>query len=415
MKTKILLVFLVLSIGYIKAQYLSTMFVDTLEININNFKIYTSTKPFLRFIPSNRDSKLIIYNDSTYKLELNLKTNKNGTYSYLSISNINFSKNDSNCISSESEYIDSKECSDLIISKNILKSWNEKSTIPTEKIVVKFNYRLFGFAPNDTTNYTYNYRQGLWIGQGNEAKEVTVNYNNDLKDGLVQVIYDNNTSYTVNYKNNIADNYGMGYWSNYKTKKYTFPPIIFCDSVKLNGQQSFYFKRENRKKAITKYNDLSVYSEKKGLKNDSIEYDVRGKFMAITNDTMIIESEDVYIHNFYFKNNDSLHYHPIKTSNGFTKIPLINISKIYYGRDKFKTFTLRTTLICLATALIVSPLISIQKGGFNGDRFRKVTGTSLGVMVLSISFGIGFSQKEFLIWPTKKNKKTWVIKQDYFD
>ena len=415
MKTKIFLVFLVLNVGYIKAQYLSTIFIDTLQISINNTKIYTSTKPFLRFIPSNRNSKLIIYNDSTYKLELNFKTYKDGTNNHISLSNVDLSKNDSNCISSRTIFIDTEECSDMIISKNILKSWGEKNVVPTEKIVVKFNYRLFKYAPKDTANYTYNYRQGLWIGQGNEAKEVTVNYNNDLKDGLARVIYDNNTSYTVNFKNNIADNYGVGYWSNYKTRNYYFPSILFCDSVKLNGQESFYFKREKRVKKINKFNDLSVYSEKKGLKNDSIEYDVRGKFMAVTNDTMIIESEDVFIHNFYFKKNDSLHYHSIKTTNGFAKIPLLNISKIYCGRDKFKTFTLRTTLVCLATALIVSPLISIQKGGFNGDRFRKVSGTSLGVMVLSISFGIGFSQKEFLIWPTKKNKKTWVIKQDYFD
>ena len=132
--------------------------------------------------------------------------------------------------------------------------------------------------------------------------------------------------------------------------------------------------------------------------------------MSITNDSMIIQTNDFDIHNFYKKNTDSLHFLRQPLPSGFAKVPLKDIYKIYYERSDWKTFTLRATLLSLATALIVSPLISIQKSGFNQDRFSKLTTASLGVAVLSISFGIAFSQKEFLIRSTKKSNKTWTIK-----
>ena len=181
---------------------------------------------------------------------------------------------------------------------------------------------------------------------------------------------------------------------------------LFVDSAKL--YKSFSFVNRKKEKEVWKCHNLSVHSQRRGLKNDGVEYHVRGGFMGIANDSMIIETEEQEIHNFYRR--DSLHACDIKVPSGFMKIPVKDITKIYYTREKWNTFILRTTLVSLTSALIVSPLVSIQKGGFNTDRFAKVSSTSFGVMILSVSIGIAFCQKEFLLMPNKKSNKVWTIK-----
>ncbi len=418
MTTRILTIFFLLTFGLTKAQYVSTVFLDTIDITVNNKKIYSSSETILKFIPNNNDIKVAVYNDGVHKLVITFALSKSNGYSSLVLSNVHFFYNDTiyplTRIQLDGNYYE--QCSETFIERSSLQNWYYNKDIPAEKTQVKLYYRLINFAPIDTANYKYNYRQGKWIGRHYDAKEVTVNYQNDKKHGIAKALYNDGVSYNVNFHNNIADNYGQGFWENYRDGSklkfsYTIPSILStCDSLKSNNYTSFYFLRSKKSIEVLRHRDLSVHFEKKGVRNDSIEYHVRGDFMAINNDSIIIQSEDIDIHDFYKKNTDSLHYLVKSIPTGFAKVPLKDISKIYYERSDWKTFTLRATLVSLASALIISPIISIQKGGFNGDRFSKVTTASLGVAVLSVSFGIAFSQKEILIKPTKKSNKTWTIK-----
>jgi hypothetical protein len=416
--TRFYLLLFLFSIWKTNAQNLSTIFIDTIQIVVDNKTVYESNTTFLKFFPNNIDSKLTVYNDVIYKLNINLGNVKDGKLNYLSYSPSQFYINDSLCFSSISSASNFENCSGIDSQIESLVNW-DFSNVPTpQKFKIKLHYRISPYAPIDTTSYFYNYREGLWIGITRGVEKVTVNYKNDKKHGVATAYYNNGTSYHVNFNNNIADNYGLGYWENYKSKfAYPIPNIVTssCDSVKKFSCEYFHFFRDSIFKEVNKHNDLSVYYEKKGIQHDSIEYRVRGEFMSINNDTITIRTSDLEVHDYYKKNTDTLHNFFRKIDGGFAKVPTKDISKIYYTRDKWKTFTLRTTLLAFASAAIISPLISIQKNGFNHERFRNVSLTSLGVMTLSISFGIGFSQKEYLLKPTKKSNKVWKIEYDAYE
>jgi hypothetical protein len=416
MTTRILAILFLLTFGLFKAQNLSTVFIDTIDIMVNNKKIYSSTTTTLKFIPNTKDIKLTFYDDGIHKLIISFALSKTNGPNSLVPSSLRFYLHDSSYALARIDKSDYEQCLETFIGNSLLQNWGYNKPEPPQKTQIKLYYRLMNFAPIDTSNYKYNYKQGIWIGANEDAKKVTVSFQNDKRNGLAKALYRDGASYNINFKDNVPDNYGQGYWENYGDRNkfkfsYTIPSILgACYSTNSNAYPSFEFQRNKKTKEVLGHHDLSVHYEKKGIKNDSLEFHVRGDFMSITNDSMVIQSEDFDVHDFYKKNTDSLHYLSKTVASGFVKVPLKDISKIYYERSDWKTFTLRTTLLSLASALIVSPLISIQKGGFNQDRFNKVTTASLGVAVLSITFGIAFSQKEFLIKPTKNSNKTWTIK-----
>jgi hypothetical protein len=405
---RLLILFFLLSIGVVKAQFVSTIFLDTIDITVNNKRIFLSNETSLRFIPNNNSQKLIVYNDGTYKLVLNFTLSKSKNYSSLILSNENFYYHDTICsLSLVGIYAtDYDECNDILIAGHSLQNWQYNKPIPAEKTQIKICYRLFNFAPKDTLNYNYNYRQGLWIGSHEDAKVVTVNYKNDKKDGLATALYEDSSSYNVYFKNNIANNYGRGYWDNKNKKnkfkfKYTLPNIVSltCDSTQNQTHTSFYLKKGKKTKEIYVNSDLSIYSYHIGQRNENIKHHASGELLAIIKDTLVLNSTTMYSYNK-------------KYSDSIIKISIPEINKIYNIRSKVQGVTICTTLLSVVTALIISPLISIQKNGFNKERFAIVSGTSIGIMALSITIGATFGQKVFLIQPTKKNKKVWTINPD---
>ncbi len=422
MKTKIVILILLITSGYVKAQFLSTVFIDTVNITINNKNIFTSNETSLKFVPTDKGVKLTLYNDGVYKLIINLASNKSKGHLFLAQSKVDLFYNDTLCSITPNFFgeIDYDQCSDMMIAKYTLNTREDSKPSSIENAKINVQFRFMNFAPKDTMNYKYNYREGLWVGTHNDAKEVSINYQNDKKNGLAKAVYKDGVSYNVNFKNNLIDNYGQGYWENHQNSskvkfQYTIPRIMgSCFSPQSDTYPSFYFLRNKKSKEVGRYHDLSVHLEKKGIKNDSLQFHLRGYFMGIEKDTMVIQCEEMYVHDFYKPKTDSLHDYWKTVPKGFAKVAVADICKVYYERSEWKTLTSRTTLVSLATAILISPLISIQKSGFNNDRFSKVTGASLGVAVLSISFGIAFSQKPFLIKPTKKDNKTWTIKpNDY--
>jgi hypothetical protein len=412
--TRILIILLLLLFGLCRSQTTSTIFIDTLDITVEGKKIYTSNTTLLKFIPHDKKTEVTFYNDGIHKLSASFSFYRSRvpqTHFYQDF----LVKDSSNSVNSHTA-TDYQQCLETVLENCEWRNWGYRSPPPELKTQIKLSYRIMDYAPVDTANYKYNYKQGIWIGADKDAKVVTVNFENDKKNGLATALYSNGISYNINFKDNIPDDNGHGYWGtdggrNKFKYSYTIPTILGeCDSADPNAYTSFNFYRQGKTKEIFEHHDLSVHYDKKGLRNDSIEMRVRGHFMSIKNDTMVIESDYLRIHNLHKKNADSSHYSFITTPTGFVKVPVTDISRIYYTRHEWKTFTSRITLASFVTAFVVSPLISIQKGGFNGDRFGKVTAASSCLAVLSISLNIAFSQKKFLIKPTKKSNKTWTIK-----
>ncbi|MBS1636888.1 MAG: hypothetical protein JST26_13305 [Bacteroidetes bacterium] len=413
--TKLLAVSMLLSVSILKAQSLASVFIDTLDITVSNKKIYSSGHSSLKFIPNKKDADLTVYNDSTYKLMIRFRADKYEIPSVDGYSGVVFYRKDSIISLDQITSSDYEDCSETFMSRFTFQNWHYGDPPPTEKTQIKLCFRLTNYAPADTSNYKYNYRQGLWVGASPDAQKILLNYQNDKKNGISRAIYKDGRSYVVSFVDNTAENYGLGYWENTHKKanlkaSYHIPSILSsCDFPNSPNYTSFILQRKHREKEVSRHWDLSVHFDKKGIRHDSIEYHVRGDFISISNDSMIIQTEEMDTHNFYRRNTDSLHFFFTPVSSGFAKVPLKDISRIYYTRSLWNGLTINTTLLSLTSAFIVSPLISIQKEGFNHQRFRQVTSVSLGVAVLSVSFGIAFSQKKFLIRPTSKSNKTWTI------
>ena len=432
MSTRFLILLFLSIFGKLRSQTLSTVFIDTVKIVVDGKTIYDSNTTTLKFVPNNTDYILTIYDDDIYKLSKGFNHFESKNLNYLSPSSSYFSINDSAYSLSSSGLFPSghESCSETTIENTMLKNLDYNNPAATEKFKIKLHYRLCSFAPIDTTNYIYNYREGKWIGPDRDVEKVTVNYKNDKKHGVATAYYNDGTSFNVNFNNNIADNYGKGYWENYKDEHklkftYAIPNIVTrsCNSINAYNTESFYFSQVKmaknttkiKEKEILKHNNLSIYSEQKGILHDSIEYNIKGEFTAIINDSLIMRTDDIEVHDFYKKNTDSLHCFYKKTESGHVKVPIRDISKIYYTRDGWTTFGVRSTLLALASAFIVSPLISIEKSGFNIERFSKVSLISIGVIPVSISLAIAFSQKKFLLKPDKKSNKVWKIEYDAYE
>ena len=84
MSTRLLILLFLSIYGRLKAQTLSTIFIDTLKIVVDNKKIYESNTTSLSFVPNNADCNLILYKDSIYKFVIKLGHLKSKNLNYLS-------------------------------------------------------------------------------------------------------------------------------------------------------------------------------------------------------------------------------------------------------------------------------------------------------------------------------------------
>jgi hypothetical protein len=193
----------------------------------------------------------------------------------------------------------------------------------------------------------------------------------------------------------------------------TKPGLMVKSFDKKSDPVSFTLNKDNKKKNVRKNHDLSIHFQKKTkLKSGTeymLKYRVRGVYLGIENDSMLIQSPQVYIHDEYKRNTDSIYDYFKNTSTGISKMPLSSINKIYYERSQLKCVTAGITAAALVTAFGVAPLAALEKGTLNLDKFRKINRPALGVMVTSITVGIVFSQKRFLIRTDKTGKKNWTI------
>jgi hypothetical protein len=416
LKLKILFFLLISSLAN-EAQNLSTVFIDTLKIIVDNTVIYENNETALKFISNNIDNDLLVYNDGKYKLKLKFAYHPEGQVFTHTASEFYFSINDSVLPLLNKGETSFADCEETLLEKIGLQNWKNKEAVPLNKTQIILAYRYSIIAPIDTSNYKYNYKEGMWIGTYLDSK-LFLNYRKDQKNGLAKITFKNGVSYSTMFNNNIDVNYGLG--------KYEYPVVaawpsesysssnffLSCNSPSFIRRDEFYFSRDKKLKKIKHYDDISLYFQKKGIIHDSIQYQVRGGLLAIIKDTIVVKSDEIEIHDFYKTKTDSLHDYYKNTQMGLFKVPINDIYTVYKTRSNWSTITRRTALISLATALIISPLISIGKTGFNSERFRAVSLTSLGVMTLSISFGIGFSQRKYMLLSSKKNDKLWKIKYD---
>ena len=222
MKKKLIILFVILINTKSFSQRLSTLFIDSLTIIVSNDTIYKCFEPKIHFLNNYHDTTLAIYSDKSYKLNMKLMSTNNhyakhfskkppklfplDTNKYTFLYVFGYPKftinNKSISFKQDGGYINIKNCDDYL-NGNYLKNWRYDTLPPKNQTIVKINYRFTNMSPADTTHYKYPYRQGEWVGAGDDVYKLTVNYKNDIKNGEGIALYNDNRYYKVIFENGV--------------------------------------------------------------------------------------------------------------------------------------------------------------------------------------------------------------------
>lgn len=176
---------------------------------------------------------------------------------------------------------------------------------------------------------------------------------------------------------------------------------------------SFTLTKQGKVKEVRKYHDLKVYFERKTRlasgREYLLKYHVRGANLGIEGDSMMIASPQVYIHDAYKRNTDSIYDYFNNTKSGISKMSVNNISKIYYERSQLKKVTAGVAALSLVAAFVVAPVTSLEDGKLNLEKFRTINRPALGVFVGAVAVHIVFSHKHLHLKTDRPGKSTWTL------
>lgn len=160
----------------------------------------------------------------------------------------------------------------------------------------------------------------------------------------------------------------------------------------------FWLTKERKIRDVFQHNNIIVYSKISDTSN--VVQRTKGDFYRVRGDSLFVDPEHVAENHFAMTGRDTL---PPKLD----IVRIHNITKFYHAREKFNTINGWGIALSVLSALIVSPLVSIQKSGFNGDRYLKVAGSSLAATVVFVSLRVSFSHKRMVIRQRPNSWKAW--------
>jgi hypothetical protein len=185
--------------------------------------------------------------------------------------------------------------------------------------------------------------------------------------------------------------------------------ILFIVLHSHAGAQSLTLKRGEKSRVIMIHDELTLFTEKRGVRNDSIEMVLRGELLDVRNDSLYMAYDEYAVHNYYKDAADSMHYvdEIIRDTMLFMKIPVNELTGIYKHRKKLTKAMTRIVFITLGTSLATIPLVLALEPGSTRDLVSAVNLTSASVMLVAAATGIIFQKKKFWIQP--KTKGSWTI------
>lgn len=167
-------------------------------------------------------------------------------------------------------------------------------------------------------------------------------------------------------------------------------------------------------KTILSGEDITVFVQKRGRRNDSIDMAIWGQFVGLVKDTILVDSDQFVEHNFYKKYTDSLHYYsPLLIDTIIRmKIPIKYITGIYKEREPFGMYMTRTTIAGMSVGLgfMMASLFSGTDSDIGNTHATIATAAFLTVPV-SFGLGVSFSKLKFRIKGGKQPEKLWKIER----
>lgn len=168
-----------------------------------------------------------------------------------------------------------------------------------------------------------------------------------------------------------------------------------------------------KRKVIGSMQSVTVFSKKRALRNDSIDFAIWGQLVGHIADTLIIDCDQYIEHNFYKKHTDSSHYISPELYDTVIriKVPLKEVTKIYLQRERLTSVTngliyaaLGGGLVCIGGSLI-----------FHGEGFSSNLG-AIGIgslLTIPFTFGAGliFSTQKYYLKPNGKRNEVWKVER----
>ena len=173
--------------------------------------------------------------------------------------------------------------------------------------------------------------------------------------------------------------------------------------------QSLALERKGRTIVLRPQDELTLFVEKRGVKNDSIEMMLRGELRKRDGNHLHMLYDEYALHNFYKNADDSLHYvdEILRDTMLFTTVSLHNVTGIYKHRSKLTKMMSRVVFVTLGTSLATMPLVLAMKPGPTRDIVSTVNLASAATMLTSAAIGIVFAKKK--LWIQPRDKKSWTI------
>lgn len=201
-------------------------------------------------------------------------------------------------------------------------------------------------------------------------------------------------------------------------KAYRMDLINSSRYIKRKGDDTIALDRltliQGKKRKTIEYQQaLTVFYQKKALRNDSIDYAVWGQFVGYIKDTILIDADQYVEHNFYKKYTDTLHYvAPLLLDTVVRiKIPINLVTGIYTQREPFTSYTTGATILAMCVGLVGVATSIVLQNNSAGPVFAQAGVVSLLTIPFSFGTGMVFSTQKFLIAPGKKSKKVWAIER----
>jgi hypothetical protein len=160
----------------------------------------------------------------------------------------------------------------------------------------------------------------------------------------------------------------------------------------------FWLSKRGRTRDIFDKENIIVYS--KISDSSKVTERTRGDFYQVRGDSLFIDTDGFISDHFGSTGRDTVPQH-------LKIVRLHNITKFYHEREQLNNITGWGIGLSVLSTLIVSPLVSLKKGGFNGERYLKVAGTSLASTVLFVTLRVGLSHKKMVIRHKRNSWKLW--------
>ena len=192
--------------------------------------------------------------------------------------------------------------------------------------------------------------------------------------------------------------------------------VIFFSSV--FGQdtlKTLHLVRNSRTMSIGLSDNIEIQRDKFINSMDIESKHIVGKYKGVIGDSILIRPfyvrDETFPNKKFIATTYGIEYTSFLKKDTIMKVNLKEVNRITYIRQNVPRVMRYISVSSLFTGLILSPIVSIEKSGFNTDRLKKVSITS-GIVLFSSYLVITFTiNKKHDLIKLRGKEKLWTIQE----